>query len=1010
MTPSQRIAEDIQDLLRRNVQAPSALSALAADYAAQCRKVNARLEQIREILDLGDERQALLLGEADPPVMDEADALCFPKAAHWRELCASQQLVAAPELKAKIVQRLNLVYSKGITANHAIYKEFRTAVLSRDDNQALSLARTIAKLNSSDANAKSECERLEKKVFRARTAHLQEATEAGLEDAILEALKQVEALGMDELAGADAAVLKARETRARVAARGAQTTITKHLSEIAKSESSALWQLVGELISRIDRLRVEHQIHLSGDQNDELNRARLYFSKNQELAVKRVQHREALNSLLSHAELVESRTQARGTVPLTDLRDMLTLLNRYWQTVESFALEVEEAVIQRVSMLADRLRTEISRLQKKRLLAVSAMIVAATAFFGFSGWYLLGVYRAGELAKAINSSVESREIASTAKLIKDAGDRKLDGFSTKLLARIETARAWMEDVAQASKSAGENLATFEKMMDDPELSSREPVDIYGQLQTLKQEISDLPAESQTEFKVRLSRTDEFMKDWLAKKLASFTEILDHRLEEFQTTRVPGLEKKQSLASLKVFVAGALEEVTSWETLMGSGIDGFALPPDLTARAEGYKNLIAEYAGEIAAADAAVDTLANAKDFPGYQAGIEKLAAVDAPSINDIRQARLTQTLATGPDELMSVLLFPWDPAAWAAVKNGGESIRMYPDSILPAEDRTYDGLLNDSHTKDIFEADIEGKPNRTIYTLGAPLNAKTDQTPRFYSGRIYDPDYDGDVIRFRLRSLNSNALEEDSDYASRATDIEPSGSSVTFEAMDLRRFISPEGNVSLSVWEILDRATGARQKDPLYDAFVAQVFQRMTAVRPHAWGLHFCPSGKHMFETLDNELGGTTLVSGAWMLSDWKKRFAKKVEFVAAKRTNFRQEAVYIQTLALACAKSGLAYAGFIGPDGIPVLFDSGTFPENLWGLSLEGEDQVPARLFVRRQQDGTPEYLSLSSSLPLAPLYKFSGDRKNIWEQAWKEASLDSENDSVVITPPLFSDLIPHD
>lgn len=161
---------------------------------------------------------------------------------------------------------------------------------------------------------------------------------------------------------------------------------------------------------------------------------------------------------------------------------------------------------------------------------------------------------------------------------------------------------------------------------------------------------------------------------------------------------------------------------------------------------------------------------------------------------------------------------------------------------------------------------------------------------------------------------------------------------------------------------------------------------------------------------MDHELGGTTLVSGAWMLSDWKRRFAKKVEFVAAKRTNFRQEAVYIQTLALACAKSGLAYAGFIGPDGIPVLFDSGTFPENLWGLSLEGEDHVPARLFVRQQQDGAPEYLSLSSSLPFAPLYTFSGNRKTIWEQAWKEARLDSETDSSVVTPPLFSDLIPHD
>lgn len=1010
MTPSQKITESIKEALRRNTSDATALAALAADYSEQCRKVNTRLEQIREILDRGDDRQALLLGETEPPVMDEADALCFPGAPQWRELCASHQLTSGPEIKATVIQRLNLIYSKGITASHAIYKEFRTAILERDDDRALSLARTIEKLNPSDVNARSERERLEKKVFALKCSHLEEALKSANETAVLNALERVEALNMDDKATASPSVQQGNAIRRTVAARKARGTVADYFAEIPTHVTSGIWQRVGELASRIDRLCVEHNLKLEPDQQQALIDAKVHFTKNQELALRRVQFRDALNALLSHAETVESKTQAHGTVALHDLRDMLTLLNRHWQTVESFTMEVEESVVQRVAKLVEILRSEIARLQKNRLLSVSASILVAAAFLGFAGWYLAGMYRAGEMTKEIEASVQARQIAATTKLIEDADERKLGRFSAGLVTSIENAKAWIKETTQSGKGASAHLTAFEELSQTADFNTLPPADVYGRFQAAKKEIGELPKEQQTDLKIRLDQASGVLQEWLQTKIATSRDALEQHLAAYEKEILPSLGKEQDFVELKKASALASEEIASWDAYLNPGIEDFELPPDLTARAEGQQSKLEAIRKKIASAETALDAMKAVKDLPAFQDAISKLGNADLPAVTDIRKARLAQTLKADPNEMISSLLFPWDPAAWAAFKKGGEAAQLHPASLLPAEDRAYDGLLNDARTTGIFEADIKGRPDRTIYTEKAPLSSDVSGSTHFYSGRIYDPKFDGDVVRFQLRSLsNSENAYDNKEFVTKASHIGPAASAVIYEAMNLSGFISREGNVSLTAWDILDRANGAGRQNTIYQAFVTQALKKMTGIRPYAWGMHLSPSGKAYFETLDKALGGETITSGAWMLPKWKERFAKKeIASLFSKPTHFRNEAVYIQKLAEACANGGLEYAGFVGADGMPVLPSSTAFPESLWGLSAKADEYEPARIFSVQKKNDVPEYTPVAKAVPFTPLFKFVGDRKAAWKRAWETSGLAATPDAKVMTPPLFADLIP--
>ena len=102
------------------------------------------------------------------------------------------RLSSAPPFDEERIGLVQSLYSKGITQTHPLYRDFRRAMRLRDYPKALSVIRTIVKINSYDAEAARECEKLRKKVAQSLIAPLDAALNANDDDKILSICAQLD--------------------------------------------------------------------------------------------------------------------------------------------------------------------------------------------------------------------------------------------------------------------------------------------------------------------------------------------------------------------------------------------------------------------------------------------------------------------------------------------------------------------------------------------------------------------------------------------------------------------------------------------------------------------------------------------------------------------------------------------------------------------------------------------------------------------------------------------------
>src|ERR1051325_8441727 len=165
----ERLVRRIEEAMERP-PADGVLARLANDYTNLCRTAAQRLSQCAAMVAAGGEHQAPQLAEAAPPLLDQLTLLAFRRSPNWRALCRSQNLPAPDNFDIKPVRQLNELYAKGIDKDHALYREYRRAVMVNDDARALAVLRSITRLNQNDKNAATELARLEHK-FRADKIH-----------------------------------------------------------------------------------------------------------------------------------------------------------------------------------------------------------------------------------------------------------------------------------------------------------------------------------------------------------------------------------------------------------------------------------------------------------------------------------------------------------------------------------------------------------------------------------------------------------------------------------------------------------------------------------------------------------------------------------------------------------------------------------------------------------------------------------------------------------------------
>ena len=1004
MTPSENIREQILSALQKR----DANAALAAEYARLCRELNRRLEQIEEVLDRGDEIQALQMAEIYPPVMDDADVLSFFKSREWAVLCEKHQTAVAPEIRVYGINKLNALYGKGISSTHPIYKELREAILARDDDRALKIARTIESLSPNDLTARSDRERLERKVYTNLIVQLRDALSKNSDNLSITLLESAEQMHLQELADSSPEIQSARKLRYARDATQASEEIKASLPRLVEMQARDDWRGVAESVARIKDLRTRFDVQIDANGQSLLENAALYSDTKRAAAVKESEFRKTLKSFLVCLDDASSRTQARGTLAIPEIRDLLTRLNKAWQTVEAFGLPVEQARVEEASRLIEMLRNELERLQKSRTNTTLVLAAAALVSLAVCGWWITVQYRAGEMTRELAGGRQSRSAASVKRLIADAAQTTLPRFSSKLTAEVENCRKWLEAVDKELDAS--TLALADLLKRSSNFTSEEPVKLDAEYRGLLARLKELPDEQQKLMQPDLIKLEKTYSDHLAVLGEAFDKSLQEELDAFDKTSEPLQKTGLSLKEIKNTLAAQKDIAGKWDAQIRSQIKDLPVSSILKAKAEADEEKIKSLSLSVAAADEALLAMSKAQKPEAYHEALAKLKEVNLPACSLIPISRIAWNTECTPDSLLPDLLFPGNPNAYQSLKQAkssdSESRLLFPKYILPVEVAPFAAILNDELTPNVKVFTIEGgDPSRPVYSKVDIKASVDDGDLSVFTGKTYDPKKDSATSpSFSIKTYRANG--KGWEKAKKFSEGSDADAAKIYRDLGLKDVVSESMTVHISPLQLLDRLTQSEAKDPVYVAYVIQQLLAMTSSRPYAWGLQYSPGGVNLMKEVDQVVRVTcgSLPQGAWMAPSYQK-LAAQLKPLLEKPKRFNGEAQLNKLLAEQVVDTeAFTYAGYVGDDGKPHFIpDLPIPPADLFGITGDLDSRKPACIFRIVKNGDQFDYTEEAKAVPLTPLYQLKSGRENMLEANIHALRLERLRDELTL-PPLFA------
>lgn len=999
MTPAGLVVEKVRQSLRLG----GSDAGLAMDYSRECANVNARLEQLREILDSGQELQALLMAETPPSILDEA-SLLQSVAEEWKASCVVNGLESAPELQFQAAQRLNLLYTKGISPSHAIYKDFREAIMARDDVRAMEIARAIERLNPADSNAKAERERLEAKVFRTRDSELSEALVGQDARLILKSLASIEALGQSALEAASLNYTRGVEVRAALMRDSACRELQDiYLPSLKSAFESVAWRKAREDLSRIDTICSEHGLVLNAEFLQSVSMTRDWVVREFNSDQKKTRFQNALNELLTHINEIDTDYQDLGTLSLNQSQEALSVLKSLWQSVEGFSMEVVPEVVQKVTKSANTLEERIRKLQRRNLLLWAGGLGVLLILTGLGGWWFMGSYNASGVEKEIRLAISSHQPKALENLVSDAKSRNLQIFLPALMAAIAEAESYIAAERERMEGLRKNLETLEEQMKSG-FSGMEIVRLQEDWSTFQKTSESIAEENLALLRPRINAIQRAIKSKLSELSSDRFEVARKRVQAFDQSFGSSIRKSKTLDDLDKAIESAIKEVREWDSLLKSPESSVSVPADIQTRATEYDRQLSNQRAEVDQAKKRLGSMAQAttlNDFLSARAEFVKI--LKSIPLEDINAARNASAVSISEEKMLGGLLMPWDTTAWSLFAQGGDAAKLRPDQMSEGELKIYGQIYNAVGKKPVYKYMIKGSKTTTgskdrfVYSQG-----KIDSTGGgSRKGKVFDTAFPStpNMVSYADKVYRESSRPEE-DFAT----IEELGLCPFSEMsikMDLEKFIDAQGKPQLTAWEVIDRATSSPKIDPVYLAYIVQSMDKMTSGRPYAWGIHFTPSFSRIKQQIVEATTGTTISPHDWITSE---KLQQQLGELSIQSTRLETEAQFLKVLSEKCKAKGLQYAGYLGFDMQPVVLSS-VLSNELWGLAGDPTNPKPALLCVRESSGNWKMRLK---PLAFSPLFTFSEDRRLILDQAKKSARI--QDWTHIQVPPFVEDLVhPH-
>jgi hypothetical protein len=980
----ERLVRKITDVLQHVGNAAIAPK-LAEDFAAACHAANLRLQQCEAMIKAADRHQAIQLAETSPNLLDLVTILEFRGSDDWRGYCQQNALGIADRIDGRSVRALNDCYAQGITTDHPLYANYRRAVLSRNDEDALKSLQSITRLNPADSNAASELTRLDAKVLAARLQHLAELLERADPAHVVAEIESIEAVGFENRTDGEV-WRKAQAIRCKCL-----------LEEAARHKGSSRWMDALANLDFIHRLQEEFKVELPAPALQQLDALDTWTRGEQEKARKEREFQSLLAELHYRIQQSEEKDTSARYVLLPELRDDYEALHKVWRSLGDFTRPIPVEATSSFHKRSALLEGEIARrtaIRRRIIVSASAAIVLVG---GFLGWFTLGRMKAHDFTKQLQAAISQRQAHTAARLLE-----RVRTSEKQLLSQgsVNTAAAAAETFVTREKDLLANFeAAFNKLPQEfpAKPDAHRLAAIASQLALTRNALDALAPDLKQENEPRFDAFERRWQIFRSETAATVNSLFDKWVAsaEKECHELDYRSALEKTTAQMAIISDLVQKISDCE----SGFTNYlSLRSDLLERSVAVRSKFTAFDRELKKLDGGMDAIRKARAMKEFSDGITVIVSSEFSASPAATAATATQSLNASDETVLRTLLGMTNASTWAYIEKG-QSQGFVPEAAMPAERQMLKQLKDDpaissDHRFYRLWLDPQGTKFVEWITVG-PFFSSTGWThinawapfPAATTAAFAERDYGCFDGQYRLSPTQP---------VYRVEELGSRKEAAAFYSIGLGSVWPGGQSYAKPLLEVLGSLKDSREGSSIFRAYLFLRLVDLMNLQPDAWGLNFCPAIREHEEQI-RSIVGEPINSGDWFVPIKVSSHGAKLEqfFGSVKSISYAKQAAGLLALARAASKSGLRYAGFVGLDGKPNIVEGSTFGE-LWGYSANGKQP----LLMAAAVDVNKAFMR--QAMPLSPLFSLANPRKEYLANA---GVVPGDPSFQGVLPPLFQE-----
>lgn len=931
---------------------------LAGEYAQLCGRTRERLEQCAALIRAGNDHAAFQVAESEPDLLSLCAHLSFADSERWQALCRERGLPPGFPLDEQHILAVEGLYGKAIGESHPLYRDYREAMRQRDEERALTILRSIARINPEDPTARSELTRLSAKFLRESLDKvLTLFTQGTTEDAVA-LMYRMERFGANLLTNEprweDA--LNRRVVHLR---QQAQVQILATLEQATLSRGHDEWEACATHLGRVRALQRDHQVPLNEATEAALSSLETWAGELAATAEAEASLRANLQALSEEWEILRNDS-ARSASPAI----LISRLNTWIEKATPLTDRLPEGMVREARGIRQLTRSRLSR--RYALLTTSWVVCLLGLLLGTYWWYTL--QGQADLARDkfadIQQLVERWDNAlALEKLDKLHSEHAAFANETEIKESAEALRAQAQRQTEAElRLKTEAIYLEQRRKEGIALANFAPV--TQRVTAYLGELSKIgPAAAQ--------RLQAVLPDPAA-VLAACTKVGEESRTDLAAIRRQlkiAMGESDAVANLP----RALEALDKLRSLLA------------TLTAAGMKDLDEAYAeadrasvrleADLKSANA-IRALSEAGDLKSYLDAMAVVAATADPKTDLHKRATFVTERSEVLRNLPRSALAPRFGTMWDSTAKSDATGLFQPSDFLPSEDKIIRSLASDKTTASLRKYNVRlhsrgGDPRimRQVYIAGDVLiqrnlisgGSESVRTAKELTreGIIIDASWS---LR-EFQNANGETIKSGEDLLEGLVIPE-----LDYLRQFNRFYDLSAGKLSEPLLRKLDLVRRSPTPHLELRAYQMQELFKVAAQRPEAWGLLYAPSAQRDADQLrritQNALGPYDfLFKEKWndVLSELRSFLTRQTGPAYADEARFWRLTVgTLQTYKL-------IYAGTVARDGKPLLREA-IKNSAIYGLDSEGK---PAVLF---RADSSGALTRVNEPALLSPLLRLSG------------------------------------